>query len=77
MRRLFKTDYGIGITGIAGPEGGTKKKPVGLVYIAASTPQRTFCKKYQFSGARTQIKSRAAHEALKLLRREFGGPPLK
>ena len=72
VRRLFRTDYGIGITGIAGPDGGTKQKPVGLVYIAASTPSRTSCKKYKFTGARTEIKSRAAHEALKLLHREFG-----
>ena len=75
VRRMFRTDYGIGITGIAGPDGGTKQKPVGLVFIAASTPSRTFCKKYRFAGTRSEIKSGAAHEALKLLHREFGGRP--
>ena len=77
VRRLFRTDFGIGITGITGPDGGSRKKPVGLVYIAASTPQRTFCKKYQFKGVRSEIKTSAAHEALKLLRREFGSPLLR
>ena len=68
VRKIFRTDIGVGITGIAGPDGATKTKPVGLVYIAASTPKHVFCKKYLFTGKRGEIKSRAAHAALNLLR---------
>ena len=68
VRKIFRTDIGIGITGIAGPDGATKTKPVGLVYIAASTVKDTFCKKFQFKGSRTEIKSHAARAALHLLR---------
>ena len=68
VRRIFKTNMGIGITGIAGPDGGTKQKPVGLVFIAASTLKKTISRKYIFKGTRTQIKSQAAHAALNLLR---------
>jgi nicotinamide-nucleotide amidase len=67
-RQIFKTNLAIAITGIAGPGGGTKKKPVGLVYIAISDSKRTFCKKYQLFGTREEIKSSAAQEALNLLR---------
>ena len=67
VRQIFKTDYGVAITGIAGPDGGTKKKPVGLVFVAISNARQTVCKKCQFFGARPKIKSQAAHQALKLL----------
>ena len=50
VRRLFKTDHGIAITGIAGPRGGTKAKPVGLVYIAVSSAKKTSCKGRALSG---------------------------
>jgi len=66
-RKILKTDFGIGITGIAGPTGGTKTKPIGLTYIAVATPVETLCLKCQFEGSRTSIKSQAASEALKLL----------
>ncbi len=67
VRQIFKTDYGLAITGIAGPNGGTKKKPVGLVFIAISDPRRTLLKKCRFRGTRSEIKSQAAHRALELL----------
>jgi len=66
-RKIFKTDFGIGITGIAGPTGGTKTKPVGLVYIAVCTNVETLCLEYQFRGTRLSIKSQAATQALRLL----------
>ncbi len=68
VRRLFRADLGISITGIAGPGGGTKKKPVGLVYIAIADSKHASCKKCQFFGTRRKIKSSAAHKALDLLR---------
>ncbi len=71
VRDLLKSDYGIGITGIAGPGGSSKAKPVGLVYIAVAAKRRTFCKKFRFFGTRSEIKSSAAHKALDSLRLEL------
>ena len=64
---------GIGITGIAGPDGGTPDKPVGLVHMAVCLDGRVREKEYRFSGDRGMIKSRAAHLALDLLRRSILG----
>lgn len=66
-QKILKTDFGIGITGIAGPAGGTKTKPVGLVYIAVCTNAEILCLEYQFRGTRISIKSQAATQALRLL----------
>ncbi|MFA6433561.1 MAG: nicotinamide-nucleotide amidohydrolase family protein [Elusimicrobiales bacterium] len=69
-RRLFKTDYAVSVTGIAGPEGGTKEKPVGLVYFAVAGPglkTRTFTR--TFRRTRVQIKRCAVNFALDALRK--------
>lgn len=66
-QRLQKSDFGIGITGIAGPDGGSRQKPVGLVFIAVTTPTEQLCAKCRFKGNRLQIKRAAATEALRLL----------
>ena len=68
VRKLAKTDFGIAITGIAGPGGGSKEKPVGTVYIAIDCTSRQTCKKFQFKGTRTSIRKKAALESLKLLK---------
>lgn len=68
VRLLAKSDIGIGISGIAGPGGGTKKKPVGLVYIALSTKNKTICKEYRFLGQRNIIKYKATQAALDMIR---------
>lgn len=67
VRKILKTDVGIGITGIAGPSGGSREKPVGLVFIALSQDKRTLVKKFIFKGNRLSIKRQAAQTALKLL----------
>lgn len=67
VRKIVKSDYGVGITGIAGPTGATKNKPVGLVYVAVSSHNKTICKKFLFKGKRAAIKSSAAASALRLL----------
>jgi len=67
VRQLLKTDYGLGITGIAGPRGGSPQKPVGTVFIAVSHGPKTTVKKYLFKGSRMSIKKRAAQTALKML----------
>ncbi len=71
VRELSQTNYGIGITGIAGPSGGTKEKPVGLVYIALANPTKTQCQKNHFSGNREEIKWQATQAALDMIRRYF------
>lgn len=64
VRNLFKTDIGISTTGIAGPSGGSKEKPVGLVYIGISIKNRNFVKRYIFKQPRTRIKMNASCAAL-------------
>ena len=67
IRRLFATDVGMGITGIAGPGGATGIKPVGLVYIAISAEKNRCARKFIFSGSRVDIKNKAAAAAMDLL----------
>lgn len=68
VRKRMGTDYGIGITGIAGPEGGSRQKPIGLVYIGLSGPdEKTRTWKHRFWGDRSQVQKRAAIKALDYL----------
>ena len=67
IKNLYKADFGLAITGIAGPTGQTPTKPVGLVYISLSTPFKTICKKFNLKGSRLQIKKASAEKALGLL----------
>ena len=70
---LFDVDYTIATSGIAGPDGGTKEKPVGTVWIAVATPVRLTTREFHF-GSRTgrkQIIERAARAALNMLRIEI------
>ena len=68
IRILRNTDIGIGITGIAGPTGGTATKPVGLVYIALSASSCVECKEFRFGGDREGIKLKASEAALEMIR---------
>lgn len=72
-RKLFKTDYALSVTGIAGPDGGTEEKPVGLTFISLAAPKRTFARKFQFGANREFNRSRAVYAALEMLRREILG----
>jgi nicotinamide-nucleotide amidase len=68
VRILAIADYGIGISGIAGPEGAMNKKPAGLVYIALAAKSKTICKEFHFVGTRNLIKYKSTQAALNLLR---------
>lgn len=68
IREITNSDIGIGITGIAGPTGGSSQKPVGTVFIAAASKSKTLCRKFRFKGNRTAIRKKATLEALKLLK---------
>lgn len=69
IAKKFHTDIGIGVTGIAGPGGGSEEKPVGLVYIAIAGKLGTKVYKNNFSGKRKYIKYRTSQTALDLVRR--------
>jgi nicotinamide-nucleotide amidase len=69
IRERFGTTYGVGITGIAGPTGGTPEKPVGTVHIAVSGPNGDTHRKMLWQGPRTVIKWYSTQQALDLLRR--------
>jgi len=69
IRRLSASNIGIGITGIAGPTGGSKTKPVGLVYIALASKNKDIQEKFVFGGSRLEIKQKATTQALILLKR--------
>lgn len=68
VRKLVSSDFGIGITGIAGPGGGTTKKPVGTVYIAIDAKNNALCRKLCFTGSRSAIRKKAALKTLELLK---------
>ena len=67
VRKIHNTDIGLAVTGIAGPTGASKNKPVGLTFMAIAAPAKSQCQKYRFTGSRTRIKAQAATQALNLL----------
>ncbi|MCQ9207970.1 MAG: competence/damage-inducible protein A [Omnitrophica bacterium] len=71
IRQLAKTNLGLGITGIAGPTGATKDKPLGLVYIALATPHKIFSQEFHFHGDRSSVRQRASQAALDILRQHL------
>lgn len=70
IRRNSGADIGVGITGIAGPDGGSSEKPVGLVYIGVSSERGTEVKKVNLKGNREKIRYQACINALDMARRE-------
>lgn len=71
VRGRADTDFGLSVTGIAGPDGGTETKPVGLVYIALADDAHTEHRKLMLPGDRHLIRWRASQAALDLLRRRL------
>ncbi|MDD5654665.1 MAG: nicotinamide-nucleotide amidohydrolase family protein [Candidatus Omnitrophica bacterium] len=68
VRKLAHTDFGIGISGIAGPGGGSKTKPVGTVFIAVEGKSKKTCRKFIFKGSRSSVRKKSALKSLELLR---------
>ena len=60
-------DFAVSLTGIAGPGGGSTKKPVGLVFIAVASPTQILVFEHQFEGSRDHIRTAATHAALRHL----------
>jgi len=71
IRTQAGTDFGLAVTGIAGPSGGTHEKPVGTVFIAMATPEKTPCYRFLFPGSRNAVQVLAAETALDWLRRHL------
>jgi nicotinamide-nucleotide amidase len=68
-RNRLKTNLGLGVTGIAGPAGGTKEKPVGLVYLAlVDTDDRVFCRQFIFPGERSGVRWGASNVGLQMIK---------
>lgn len=72
--KVANTDIALSTTGIAGPTGGTKEKPVGLVYVGLYVKGKTYVKKLNLMGDRQKIRTRAVREALDFLRRTLNVP---
>jgi nicotinamide-nucleotide amidase len=68
-RRALGADVGVSVTGVAGPDGGTPEKPVGLVFLHAETPELSHGVELRLPGDRDAVRRRAAASALHLLRR--------
>jgi nicotinamide-nucleotide amidase len=73
VRRAAGTDYGAAITGIAGPDGGTVEKPVGLVFVAVADKSGTTCERHVFANDRIGNKQRSSQAVLNLLRKTILG----
>lgn len=68
VRKIGRADFGVGITGIAGPAGATPEKPVGTVFIAIDKKGKKTCKRFIFKGSRLAIRKKAALKSLELLK---------
>jgi nicotinamide-nucleotide amidase len=71
IRHRTGATIGVGITGIAGPTGGSEEKPVGLVYIAVSYGNKTESLECNFRGDRERVRLFASQQALDMLRRRL------
>ncbi|MDR3257093.1 MAG: competence/damage-inducible protein A [Endomicrobium sp.] len=69
--KLSGSDYAFSVTGIAGPDGGTKEKPIGLVYIGFTDKKETKSFRFNFNGTRDDVRERAVNTVLDLLRRNL------
>jgi nicotinamide-nucleotide amidase len=71
--KISGAEVGVGITGIAGPTGGTTEKPVGLVYIGIANKQKAWVEKFLFGDDRQIIRERSSYAALNMIRLHLSG----
>ena len=64
VRKAFNTTFGLSTTGVAGPTGGTKRAPIGRVFIGLTNGRRTWVRKEDLKGSRREIKEKATEKAL-------------
>jgi nicotinamide-nucleotide amidase len=74
--RRAGVEVGVGITGIAGPDGGSEEKPAGTVFVAVFSPRGAGVRRHRFAGTRSAVRERSAQAALDLVRRQLLGLPL-
>jgi PncC family amidohydrolase len=67
VRKAFNTTFGLSTTGVAGPTGGTKRSPIGRVFIGVADGRRTWVRKFDLKGNRREIKKKAAERSLEFL----------
>jgi nicotinamide-nucleotide amidase len=70
-RNVFRSDYALSTTGIAGPSGATPEKPVGMVWLGFSSSEKTYAMEFHFGNRRDVNIERASQRALEILRREL------
>lgn len=70
-RRRFGTDFGVGVTGVAGPTGGTPEKPVGTVHLAVAAPAGSRHRSLRLLGDRERVRWQATQAALEMIRRSL------
>ena len=73
IRNRLKTDFGLGITGIAGPSSDDTMKEVGTVFVALAAPDQTFCRGLHLGADRSRVRTSSANHALDMLRRYLTG----
>jgi len=69
VRKAFGATFGLSTTGVAGPTGGTKRSPIGRVFIGIAHGRRTWVRKLDLKGSRREIKEKAAEKSLNCLYR--------
>jgi nicotinamide-nucleotide amidase len=74
IRARLGADIGVGITGVAGPDGGTPDKPVGLVHICVASDDRSVARRVMLPGARADVRNRSVVVAMHLMRRLLTSP---
>ncbi len=72
VRAKFGVDIGLGVSGVAGPGGGTKEKPVGLVWLSVAIGDRVEARSFQSVGDRSEVRQRGAQAVMELARRLLG-----
>ncbi len=72
VQKAFNTTFGLSTTGVAGPTGGTKRSPIGRVFIGLSSGKRTWVRKLDLKGSRREVKEKAAEKSLQFFYEVLG-----